>query len=119
MAKRDLRETWGSPTNAQFWGGVICYLVLIKLQQMENSIMALADTLAELQAEDTELAADVTALVAAIGSESAQIADLQAQIAALSAGSVTQEQLDALQTVADDLAATHATAAGAVPPPAP
>lgn len=102
--------------DVQFWVGIATFLILTKIQEQEKQIMALADTLAELQAEDTELAADVTALVTAITSESAQITDLQAQIAALTAaGSATPEQLAALQTVADDLAATHATAAAAVP----
>jgi len=106
-----------SPKDAQFWSGVIAYLILTKLEQMEKQIMALADTLAELQAEDTELAADVTALGAAISASSTQIADLQKQIADLTAAGTgaTPEQLAALQTVADDLANTHNAAVALVP----
>jgi uncharacterized protein (DUF3084 family) len=91
-------------------------LVLDELASQRNQIMALADTLAQLQAEDTELAADVQALAAAISSSAGQIAALQQQIADLIAqGTVTPEDLAALQTVADDLANTHAAAVAAIP----
>ncbi len=81
--------------------------------------MALADTLAELQAEDTELAADVTALGNALQANTDQIAALQQQITDLTnAGAgATPEQLAALQTVADDLANTHNAAVALVPAP--
>jgi len=103
--------------DAQFWGGVIAYLILTRLEQMEKQIMALADTLAELQAEDTELAADVTALSGALTANTTQIAALQQQIADLTAAGAgaTPEQLAALQTVADDLANTHNAAVALVP----
>jgi chromosome segregation ATPase len=95
--------------------------ILKEVQQTKEAIMALADTLTELQAEDTELAADVTALGTALASNTTSLAALQTQIDALTAGgSVTAEQVAALQTVADDLAATHAAAVALVPaPPAP
>jgi len=105
-----------APTNLDLIGAGF-WAVLIELHQLKENQMALAETLAELQAEDTELAADVAALVAAHQSETEQIAALQQQIADLTAaGTATPEQLVALQTVADDLATTHNTAVASLPP---
>ncbi len=93
------------------------YHLLHKLDRIEGTIMALADVLATLQAEDAELASDVADLAAAITNQTASITALQTQVADLvAAGSATPEQLAALQVVADDLAATHAAAEAALPP---
>ncbi len=101
--------------------GIAVWVIAEEIQHAKDQIlMALADTLAELQAEDTELAADVTALAGALSANTAQIADLQQQIADLTAAGAgaTPEQLAALQTVADDLANTHNAAVALVPPAA-
>lgn len=96
--------------------GIAVWLILVAIQQAkDNIIMALSDTITQLAAEDAEIKADVEALIAQSQAEAGQITDLQAQIAALSAGAVTQDQINALQTAADDLAATHAEAVAALP----
>jgi chromosome segregation ATPase len=91
-------------------------LLIAHINRLETRIMALADTIAQLQAEDTELAADVANAVTALNAQAAQIAALQTQISQLEAGgTISADQLAALQSVADDLTKDHTTIAAALP----
>ncbi len=103
-----------------------------QLDRIEAQLMALADTLAAVAADDqslkdelAKLTTDVTDILGLVSTEKTQIADLQAQIAALQAGNITPEQITALQANADSIAASNATLenlhtqiAGALNPPA-
>lgn len=97
--------------------------VLTEVLAIKETLMALADTLAQLQTEVPELKADVDAFIANQGTLGTQITDLQAQIADLQTqlanGTISADQLTALQATADDLAATHAEAVAALPAPVP
>ena len=92
----------------------------------------LASAIADLQGEDTALQASVAqlntdagAVTTALSDQATQIASLQAQIAALQAGgTVTADQLAALQQVATDLGsandqaqAAHGSLTAALPTP--
>jgi len=101
--------------------GIAVWLIAEEIHKAKDQIvMALADTIAQLTTEDAEIKADVEALLALNKTEADQITSLQQQIADLAAAGqgATPEQVAALQTVADDLAATHSEAQAALPAPA-
>lgn len=91
--------------------------VLNAIATMGDALMALADTIAQLAAEDEALRADADAILALLRTEAEQIIALQEQIAQLQGDAVTPEQLAALQQIATDLTETHNNLASALPPP--
>jgi uncharacterized phage infection (PIP) family protein YhgE len=87
-----------------------------ELHEIKRLIMALADTLATLAADDTELAADFTALQGFVATLQNNVAALTAEVAQLEAGSpITADQVAALETLSADLGTLHTNLSGLVP----
>jgi chromosome segregation ATPase len=93
-------------------------IVLEAIHELKGILMALADTLTQLQSEDTEIAADVANAVSTLQSQGTQLTALQSQISQLEAnGNISADQLTALQNVANDLQTSHTTLSAALPAP--
>jgi septal ring factor EnvC (AmiA/AmiB activator) len=86
-----------------------------RIERLEDEMTDVAGAIANLQGDDAALQASVAQIqtdagdvATALSSQATQIAALQAQIASLQAGgTVTADQLAALNQVATDLGATN------------
>lgn len=110
-----------SETELRFWLAALLYVLLTRLDRLENEMATVSELVADLAAEDAELRADADQIVVLLSTQSSTIDELRQQVTdlqtALNAGGITPEQVAQLQSSVDSLGATHNELSGVLPTP--
>ncbi len=101
------RTTTHHDTDDEELLGILAYILLVRIDQMETHIMA---TLSDVLADDAQLEGEVAQIITTL-------TDVEAQLAALQTSGLTPEQQAQVDQVATSLSTLNANITAALPAP--